>query len=189
MVTRLQSVLADFMNNTRELYQAERIPMLIPHEPDWDSPIYQGQPNSEGMVQWLPVPQIGKDGSLLNHMQNVAGSLEIEIPSEVEQYYCSYWAPNLPARTQRGGLELLFPWNQEDFERFQKNLVAHILMKRRLGQRETWFFAVTDEEDFNLSVLNDTGEVVLEPVGKEPSEVLATSLSEFIASLQPVIPD
>ena len=58
-------------------------------------------------------------------------------------------------------------------------------MKRRLRQRDTLFFAVTDEDDFVLSVLNETGEVVLERVGKEPQEILATDLTSFLQSLKP----
>ena len=46
----------------------------------------------------------------------------------------------------------------------------------------------TDEEDFIISIDNDTGEVVLEQVGKRPSEVLAPNLAEFLAHLKPTPP-
>ena len=86
-----------------------------------------------------------------------------------------------------GNLQLLLPWNQDDMVRLQQNLVGHVLMKRRLDQPETLFFAVTDEEDFILSVDNQSGEVVLEQVGLLPQEVLAPDLASFLASLEPVV--
>ena len=58
-------------------------------------------------------------------------------------------------------------------------------MKKRLKQEPTLFFALTDEDDFVLSVLNSTGEVVLEQVGRPPKKVISPSLPEFIATLRP----
>jgi len=59
------------------------------------------------------------------------------------------------------------------------------LMKKRLKQAPTLFFALTDEDDFVLSVLNETGEVVLEQVGRPPKEIISPSLGDFIATLSP----
>jgi SecY interacting protein Syd len=56
-------------------------------------------------------------------------------------------------------------------------------MKRRLKQRETIFFAVTDDDDIMLSVLNETGAVFLEHAGCEVKEQLAGSLTEFLQQL------
>jgi SecY interacting protein Syd len=66
-------------------------------------------------------------------------------------------------------------------------LVGHILMKRRLKQPETLFIALTDEDDFILTVDNASGEVVLEQVGLLPKEVVAPNLEVFIQSLQPSV--
>jgi SecY interacting protein Syd len=82
---------------------------------------------------------------------------------------------------------LLQPWNQGDFERLQQNLVGHILMKRRLKQPETFFIALTDEDDFILTVHNTSGEVMLEQVGLLPKEVVAPNLAEFLQSIQPSV--
>ncbi len=49
--------------------------------------------------------------------------------------------------------------SHHDFERLQQNLIGHILMKQKLKQAITLFFAVTDEDDIILSVNNNTGEV------------------------------
>ena len=77
---------------------------------------------------------------------------------------------------------MLHAWNDEDFDMLLQNIVGHIMMKRRLGQEITIFFATTDEEDFILSVKNKTGEVVLEQVGCEPQEILSPDLASFFAT-------
>jgi SecY interacting protein Syd len=82
---------------------------------------------------------------------------------------------------------LLQPWNQGDFERLQQNLVGHILMKRRLKQPETFFIALTDEDDFILTVDNASGEVMLEQVGLLPKELVAPNLATFITSIVPSV--
>jgi SecY interacting protein Syd len=68
----------------------------------------------------------------------------------------------------------------------QKMGIAHVLMKRRLKQDDTLFFALTDEEDYILSVVLKTGAVMLEKVGKEPHREIAKNISEFIAQLKPL---
>ena len=77
--------------------------------------------------------------------------------------------------------------NSEDFERLQQNLIGHLLMKQRLRQAPTLFFGLTDEEDFILTVVNESGEVALEQVGREPANILAPSLAVFIEQLTPAI--
>jgi len=46
---------------------------------------------------------------------------------------------------------------------------------------------LTDEEDFILTVVNESGEVALEQVGKEPSQILAPSLAAFLEQLTPTM--
>jgi SecY interacting protein Syd len=91
----------------------------------------------------------------------------------------------MQAKAAQGACELLQVWNEEDFERLQQNLIGHLLMKQRLKQSPSLFFGLTDEEDFILTVINDTGEVALEQVGKPAQEILAPTLAHFIAQLSP----
>jgi SecY interacting protein Syd len=60
-------------------------------------------------------------------------------------------------------------------------------MKRRLRKPDTFFIAVTDEEDFIISVDNASGNVMLEQVGVEPTDILANSLTEFLQSISPEV--
>ncbi len=107
--------------------------------------------------------------------------------ADIKTYYSSYWSEGLNASTARGGLQLLQAWNDDDFERLLQNMVGHVLMKRRLKQAETLFFAVTDDDDFIISLDNASGKVMLEQVGLEPKEVLAESLSEFLTQIEPKV--
>ena len=181
MTTNILQTVDEFVARLCEFQQTHQIILSIEQDPDWPSPAEQGKPNSDGEVIWTPSLQPSA-----NNFQALVDGLELSPDAELEAYYTRYFSDNLDAETERGRLQLLMPWNHDDFTRLQQNLVAHVLMKRRLGQRETLFFAVTDEEDFIISVLNDTGEVVLEQVGKEPQEILASSLSAFFTQLKPL---
>lgn len=154
----------------------------VEYDPDWPSPCYRETGSPGDWVEWKPVAQ-QPSGDL----KKVEQGLEIIIPESLHVFFGRYFSDNIAAKTERGNLELLFPWNEEDFERLQQNLIGHVLMKRRLGQPETLFFAVTDEEDFILSIEIDTGAVVLEQVGLLPKETLAPDLATFVSSLKPLM--
>lgn len=159
--------------------------LLTYFDKDWDSPCFQKE-GLEGIVdeqeiQWRP--SIRKDGATL---QNLEEALEVTIPFELQQLFCRYYSHDLNAQTENGNLTLLQAWNEADFDRLQKNLIAHVLMKRRLKQDDTLFFALTDEEDYILSVVLKTGAVMLEKVGKEPHREIAANISDFIAQLRPL---
>ncbi|BDX07639.1 SecY-interacting protein [Planctobacterium marinum] len=181
MTTNILSRIDQFVIHWCEFQQAHHHDLLIEQDPEWISPAEQGSANSDGEVIWGPALQPPS-----NNLQALVDGLEVTPNPELEAYFTRYFSDNLDAETERGRLQLLMPWNQDDFVRLQQNLIAHVMMKRRLRQQETLFFAVTDEEDFIISVLNQTGEVVLEQVGKEPKEVLAGSLSEFFTQLRPL---
>ena len=154
--------------------------LTIEYDADWPSPCYQQQAEQGDWVDWLPVRREQK-----GDLSQLESGLEITIPATLHDYYGRYWSDNLEAETQRGQLQLLMPWNEADYERLQQNLIGHVLMKRRLKQPDTLFFAVTDEEDFIISLEVSSGAVVLERVGLLPQEVLAEDLPTFIRSLAP----
>ena len=181
-MSNIHDAMQNLFCKLKATYQAQQREPKVMYEADWPSEIYQGDPDKNGEIVWRPHTR-----SVPARMDNIADSLESVIPEQLSEYYGGYYSANIAAKTQRGELELLLPWNEEDFERLQKNLIAHILMKRKLRQAETWFFAVTDQDDFNLAVLGNSGEVVLERVGCEPQEVIAQSLSDFILTCEPVI--
>jgi SecY interacting protein Syd len=180
----IQTALDQFVVQYIDAHRQQNQELLIQFDPSWPSACYQLEaqttPKAGDWVNWLPVRR-AEDASL----QALEQALELTIHPQLHHFYCGYWSENLQAVAQQGELTLLFAWNDNDFDRFLQNLVGHVLMKRRLNQPETLFFAVTDEEDFILTVNNATGEVMLEQVGLEPTEVLAKDLATFIAGLTP----
>lgn len=134
----------------------------------------------EHQVSWQPVIQQPPAD-----FSNVEQALELQLHSDIKQFYSLYYGAGLGASHSRGALQLLMVWDNADLARLQENIIGHILMKRRLKQAETLFFALTDDDNIVLSVLNRTGEVYLETVGKEVKEKLAGSMAEFFTQISP----
>lgn len=176
----IHSALQRFVSEYVSLYQSKQKPMVIQYDSNWPSPCYQSKGDNDEWVAWQPVRQ--------DHVMSLTdfeNALDIKMNPQLIEYFTCFWSDNLNAQTSRGNLQLLFPWNEQDFDRLLQNLVAHVMMKRRLKQKDTLFFAVTDEDDFIISVDNQSGKVMLEQVGMEPQEVLADSLLAFIEQLTP----
>jgi len=66
-------------------------------------------------------------------------------------------------------------------------MIAHFMMQKRLKQPASMFIASCSDEMQIVSVLNATGEVQLETLGKGQEAILADNLADFLASLTPVI--
>lgn len=154
--------------------------LQIDYDSEWHSECVQNPPENGQVAQWRPILQ-----GTVNTFAAMAEALELSIPIEFELLFTRYWSEHLDATAEQGDLTLLQVWNQDDFERLQQNLIGHVLMKRRLKQPETLFFAVTDQEDFIISLEHHSGHVVVEQVGKKPHIKLADSLLAFIQTLKP----
>ncbi len=159
----------------------------IEKDEEWPSPCEQGT-KEEGTTE---LPEVFWQPAAINEneqlsFENVESALELTLHKDIKSYFTSFYSESLDALCTEGGLSLLFAWNKNDFERLQENLIGHILMKRRLKQQETIFFAVTDEEDIIISMDNATGEIWVERVGCKPHKKLSDSLAQFISQLTPV---
>ena len=149
-------------------------------DPQWPSPCINEpiETLAEGQeVSWTPIAR------QISDMSEFAQALSISVSPALTEFYSAFFAEHLELTIEQGQITLLQAWNEEDFERLQENLIGHVLMKRRLKQSDTLFIGLPENDDYLISVLMSTGEVVLEPVGKEPTEVLAPSLSHFFDSL------
>ncbi|GLR70847.1 SecY-interacting protein [Agaribacter marinus] len=159
--------------------------LITLYDDDWKSPCIEAKVDNllvnESEVDWIPTLR-----SPNASFQNIADALDMTIPEELSILLGRYFSLDLNAQTERGKLTLLQAWNAHDFERLQKNLIAHVLMKRKLKQQDTLFFALTDEEDYIISLVPSSGEVVLELVGKPPQEVLAHTLGDFLDEWVPL---
>ena len=173
----LEQFLTQFVEQFKEKHN--HLP-VVEADDKWISPCEQGKYSNDANY-WQPVKA---DGLSFN---NVEQALELTLHESVKHYFTSYYAESVDADCEEGRLSLLFPWNEDDFARLQENIIGHILMKRKLKQPETVFFAVTDQEDFILSIENETGAVWVEQVGKAPHKKLSDNLVDFIEQLTPVI--
>jgi len=152
-------------------------------DPEWPSPC---EYERLGEITWRPVLQTGSNLNTALTFANVEQALNIKIDEQYATFFTLFFSDNLTARHEFGPLEFLQPWSESDFSRLQQNLIGHLMMKQKLKQSETLFFALTDEEDLNLVVDNQTGEVCLEYVGKAPHKVVAKDLVSFIEACEPV---
>ncbi len=156
---------------------------LTPYDPDWASPCYQSSGPAGTPVPWRPVKQTPAQ----DMFERLGAALETAIHPDLAAFYSLYWSDPLPARSRDGELNLLQAWNPDDLERLRSNLIGHALAKRKQRQPLTLFFACTEPDgDYFLSIDNQSGKVLLEAPGKAPLRVLADSLAEFIASLEPL---
>ncbi len=161
---------------------------IVEQDDEWPSPCEKRATEqkslAEGEVYWQPTA-IEKNEGL--SFENVESALNLTLHNDIKTYFTLLYSESLDARCDEGELSLLFAWNKKDFERLQENLIGHILMKQRLKQKETIFFAVTDEEDMIISIDNASGSVWVERVGCKPHKQLSDSLVQFISQLTPVI--
>ena len=168
----------------------ERVPNLHEiHDPAWPSPCEVGEPwlgdGGERHIRWQPTRRNpgGDDFAGLER------ALEKPIHPAVKAYYGRYWSGGLEAEAPDGHVSLLLLWSPDDADRLVENLIGHALAKRRARSPFTVFFACTEpESELFLSVDNDSGRVVLEAPGRKPLRVVADSLAEFLAVLEPAPP-
>ena len=179
----LTDVIWRFSQNYLQAYQ-QQFPHLpiIEQDDEWLSPCEQGIFQKDYSL-WQPVLIDEK----LN-FDNVESALDISLHNTIKEYFTSIYCDSLDSSCGEGNLSLLFAWNKDDFSRLQENIIGHILMKTKLKQKITIFFAVTDNEDHIISVDNESGEVWVEKIGCEPHKKIADTLAEFIEQLSPRIP-
>lgn len=182
MAESLEKQFDIWIESFQSQYQEQNKAMTVEFDEQFISPCQQSEPNQEREIEWKPV--LRDD---LADFSGVEHALELTLHPDIKSFYGRYWSEHLNAQSTRGQLQLLQAWNLDDFDRLLQNLIGHVLMKQKLGQRITLFLAVTDEEDFIITMDNENGNIMLEQVGLEPRETLADNLAEFLSQLTPVI--
>jgi SecY interacting protein Syd len=155
---------------------------IIETDKNWPSPCEQGI-HLKDYTLWQP--------QLINNtlnFDNVESALEITLHADVKEYFTTVYSDSLDASCIEGELSLLLPWSDVDFSRLQENIIGHVIMKGKLKQKLTIFFAVTDNDNHILSIDNEDGTIWVEKVGCEPHKKVADSMVEFLALLTPRIP-
>ncbi len=183
LVQSLQQFSQCFIDQFQQVHQ--ELPK-IKHDKDWPSPCEQAKIETHVLakdkVYWQPIDIEANDGL---DFDNIESALALILHKDIKEYFTTIYSEALDANCEEGDLTLLFAWNKDDFQRLQENIIGHILMKQRLKQAETVFFAVTDEEDMIITINNETGAVWVERVGCEPHKKLADSLAQFLTNIIP----
>ena len=151
----------------------------IGFDAEWPSPCEIEGSRSGDEIGWQPVKR-DQPGDFAN----VEEALDIELHPSIKAYYGHFFSGELQLAHAKGPVFLLQVWNEDDFANLQQNLIGHIMMKRQLRQDITLFFALTDLEEQMISIVNETGEVWLENVGKPPHLKLADTMAEFLGLLK-----
>jgi len=191
LLQELQALIKNYVQKHKDTHN--NLPS-VPFDEKWLSPCEQGDVDGE-ISYWQPtlIADLAKNNAVTEidveqlNFDNVESALGLSLHPDIKSYFTYIFSADIEVECQEGPLSLLFAWNVEDFKRLQENIIGHILMKQRLKQAETIFFAVTDEEDMIISLDNTTGEVWVEQVGCKAHKKLSNSLAEFIEQLTPIV--
>jgi len=148
---------------------------------DWPSECLIGDVIN-GQSEWQAIPR-----EPLADMSNIEAALKIQLHPSIIDFFCSAYADCIPCLFEDHPIDLIQVWNDDDFKQLQENMIAHFMMQKRLKQPASMFIASCSDEMQIISVVNETGQVQLENLGKGQERVLAESLSDFLMQLTPTI--
>lgn len=159
-------------------------------DPEWLSLCQVGEcflPTEQAQsayIYWQPVEQHPQQS-----FQRLEEGLQQPIHDSVKQYYTGFWSDGFVVDSAWGKIDLIQVWNEADFERLLTNLIGHIVNQK--GQQNpahlSFFIGCVEATDQCVSILNHSGEVVLEPPGSDSRTVIAKDLSSFLNNVTPVI--
>ncbi|HEY5715666.1 MAG TPA: SecY-interacting protein [Psychromonas sp.] len=174
--------LFDFFERFKSLWQTEKksLPQTF-FDPQWISPCQIGEVEKQ-LIHWSPVER-----ETSTDLSNIEQALNIKLHPSIVDFFCSAYSAGLPAVYKGHPIELIQVWNDQDFHLLQENMVAHFMMQKRLKKPASMFIASCSDEMQIVSVLNDTGQVQLETLGKGQEAILAENLADFLDALSPAI--
>ncbi|RBW47325.1 SecY-interacting protein [Psychromonas sp. B3M02] len=183
MNTDIQTELLALQQRHLALWEAEKgtLPTQL-FDPEWLSPCQVGQVVGD-QITWKATPREEKAD-----LKNIEEALEITLHPSIEVLFCTNYCDHLPCEFDGHPIELIQVWNEQDFSGLQENMIAHFMMQKRLKKPASMFIATCSDEMQVISILNETGQVQLETLGKKQEAVLAESLAEFLSKLTPILP-
>ncbi|MGY5452913.1 SecY-interacting protein [Agarivorans sp. MS3-6] len=176
MSSLISKPLATIFSEFERQWQNTAYPQ-VDYDAKWLSPCIIGEPLSQ-VVSWHPVIR-----DIAGDFSGIEAALELQIHPSIKAFYGDYFSEILAVDFQDNTIELVQAWNDQDFDMLLENIIGHVLMQRRLKQAETVFIASTEDEMQVVSINNNSGEIVLEQLGKGVDRVLASTLEEFLAQL------
>ncbi len=182
MNTTIKNALANLFEKHSEIWKTEKNCLPLQEFDDqWASPCEIDRIDDE-QVSWAPVE---RDADV--NLQNIEEALEVTLHPSIHALFCCFYAHGIPCLFEGHPVDLIQAWNEDDFKLLQENMIAHFMMQKRLKKPASMFIASCSDEMQVISILNETGEVQLETLGKKQEAVLATNLADFLAKLQPVV--
>mgnify|MGYP001432954990 CR=1 FL=1 len=160
--------------------QKQSLPQQL-FDPDWISPCQVGDVQ-DGKIEWKALKR-----EPAVDLSNIEQALEIQLHPSIVDLFCSAYADCIPCLFKEHPIDLIQVWNEDDFKLLQENMIAHFMMQKRLKKPASMFIASCSDEMQIISILNETGQVQLETLGKGQEAVLAENLADFLAMLEPVI--
>lgn len=131
-------------------------------------------------VLWLPL------SSNTHTLDIVEEVINIKIHPDAHLFYGTQYAGDMRAMLGDLSLSLVQVWNEDDFSRLEKNLIAHLMMQKKLKRNPSIFIGSTDDDTQIISIDNITGNIVIEKLIENEVIVIAKSLDEFLTEIKPV---
>jgi SecY interacting protein Syd len=150
-------------------------------DPEWLSPCQVGDV-IDNEITWQVVMREQKA-----NLSNIEDALALVLHPSIEALYCTAYSDHIRCEFDGHPIELIQIWNEQDFLMLQENMIAHFMMQKQLKKPASMFIATCEDEMQIISILNDTGQVQLETLGKKQESILADSLVEFLQKLTPVV--
>lgn len=174
--------LTNFLKRYQETYQeqCDEFPRFYAQGEDSVCIVQETDLAENKPVQWVSAVR-----EEVGNFDNVASALDITLHSDINGLYGHFFSGPLMFNSQWGSGEVLQPWNQNDFECLQQNIIGHLMMKKKLKQPLTWFIGVMEEADTMITVNNEAGSVWIEKPGEVQSIQLANSVNDFLSQLTP----
>ena len=174
----IHSALWRLINQYRALHQAKRGTLpKVEYDATWSSPAECGEPTGDEIC-WQVVEQ-----PAANSFANVEDAIGIELPASGKDYWQSVYSGNIGVEAGGFSFELLLPWNSEDLQRYQENLIGHLLLQKKRRLAPTMFIGCGIDDERILSVSHD-GRVIWEWPGQKQQHELAANLSAFLTSCE-----
>lgn len=137
---------------------------------------------SGDVVAWQPVVR-----EPMGDLAAVERGIELRLHEDIKVFYGAQYSGDMAARFRALTFDLLQAFSASDEQRLQENILGHLVMQRRLKQKPTVFIGALDSESQVVAICNLTGQVILETLGKDQREVLASDVESFLAQLEPVV--
>lgn len=182
MNTDTQIQLLALFERQQQLYQStsHRKPMQA-FDPEWSSPCEVGEV-FDGFTGWQAVIRDKKE-----NLKNIEEALEVTLHPSIEDLFCTAYSGGIVCEFDGHLIELIQVWNDQDFLMLQENMIAHFMMQKRLNKPASMFIASCSDEMQIISIINETGQVQLETLGKKQEAILAESVAEFLGKLTPAL--